>query len=471
MPSVLLIRPLCEGEEPEFAEPLGIERLAGYLLAHGVKDVAVFDRRLYAEERRAGITNENAPGFYDDIKTRYAQGAGPEVIGLSLMTSSDVPDARRIVSRLRSLWPQAVFCAGGVYVTTSPQEAAQVLPLGVQLIHGEGEASLLAFALHGALQARESEPALTSPNEWAVPYRPYPERYARLGCAVNMQTSRGCSGACTFCATPQLPDALRRWQPRDLELVAQEVQTAAQRLSEQWLLPIFNMVDDDFGPLERLEAFAELLTERQITVAFACEMRLASLASQKDLAVRLHNLKNAGLTRVFFGVESVNPQTLQTWHKPSRPLDELPQVLAAFREAQITVQPGYILWHKGQTLEEARKEVAYLHTLGIYSHRAALSRLIVFDGCALAQGNRDIGGFERMDEDAEQFYRSFSANTADLTHAWTQAAIKEPYVAAQAHLTGDTTQLEQVRETLRSINERSYTAFMGEGNSLEGSGA
>ena len=39
MTSVLLIRPLCEGDEPEFAEPLGIERLAGYLRAHGVPDV------------------------------------------------------------------------------------------------------------------------------------------------------------------------------------------------------------------------------------------------------------------------------------------------------------------------------------------------------------------------------------------------------------------------------------------------
>ena len=35
MTSVVLIRPLCAEGEPEFAEPLGIERIAGYLRAHG----------------------------------------------------------------------------------------------------------------------------------------------------------------------------------------------------------------------------------------------------------------------------------------------------------------------------------------------------------------------------------------------------------------------------------------------------
>ena len=138
---VLLIRPLCEGDEPEFAEPLGIERLAGYLRAHGVPEVGVFDRRLYQRERRAGL---GVGSFWDDVRDWAASGA-PDVVGISLMTESDVPDALRVLSRAHAWWPQARLAAGGLFVTTAAAGAARRLPAGVTLLAGEGEATLLAL--------------------------------------------------------------------------------------------------------------------------------------------------------------------------------------------------------------------------------------------------------------------------------------------------------------------------------------
>ena len=124
MPHVLLIRPLCEGDEPEFAEPLGIERLAGYLRAAGAADVTVLDRRLYQQERRAGLARSR---FWDDVREACAERE-PSVVGLSLMTSADVPDALRIISRMRSLYPAARLVAGGLYVTTDPTGCAGTRP-------------------------------------------------------------------------------------------------------------------------------------------------------------------------------------------------------------------------------------------------------------------------------------------------------------------------------------------------------
>lgn len=458
MPSVLLIRPLCEGDEPEFAEPLGIERLAGYLRAYGVGDVRVYDRRLYQAEWRSGIADEFTGGLFDDLRKAYPPGRAPALVGLSLMTSADVPDARRIMSRLGRWWPQATFMAGGVYVTGAPEEAARVLPRGVILQRGEGEAQLLALARATGATGAEAPP-FVSPDDWAIPHRPYPERYAALGCAVNVQASRGCPGACTFCATPLLPKQLRRWQPRDLRLVVDEMQQVAERLAAAGLPPIFNFVDDDFGPLFRLEGLADELGRRRLRVAFACEMRLVSLIGQPALAERLARLREVGLTRVFFGVESLDPATLERWKKPYD-VSALPQVLEAFRTAGITVQPGYILWHAGQTVRGARAEVEGLRRLGIYSHRAALSRLIVFPGCALAHGSIDATGFQSMDAQAEAFCRRFSAKTGDLTRMWTQAAIAEPHAVAEAFLTGDGTRLATLRDALDEANERSFTLFM-----------
>lgn len=450
MPRVLLIRPLCEGDEPEFAEPLGIERLAGYLRAHGIDDVTVLDRRLYQLEQRAGTSRGS---FWGDVRTRFG-AVPPDVVGLSLMTASDVPDGLRILSRIRSWWPRTRLAAGGLFVTSCADEAERRLPKVVTLLSGEGELALLAFARNDPPPAQ----AIPSPDDWAPAYRPVVERYAALGCAVNMQTSRGCPGACAFCATPRLPASLRVWQPRDLGLVVDEVQHEAARLQAAGLPPIFNFVDDDFGPLTRIEALARELGRRHLRIAFALEMRLASLIGQDRLASRLACLHEMGLARVFVGVESLDPRTLRRWHKPYD-LAALPDVLDALSQAGVSVQAGYILWHRDQTVAGALEEVEGLRQLGLYSHRAALSRLIVFAGCALAQDPCDEQGYQRMAPEAEAFYRRFAEESAELAPAWAQAAIAEPHAAAQALLTGDDARLVSIRSELAGVNERSYELF------------
>ena len=291
-----------------------------------------------------------------------------------------------------------------------------------------------------------------------MPWRPDLVRYGALGCAVNVQSSRGCPGQCAFCATPGLPEDLRRWQPRDVALVVDEMEHEAQRLEAAGLPPIFNFVDDDFGPLVRVERLADELEARELRVAFALEMRLASLIGQPWLAERLARLREAGLTRVFVGVESLNPDTLRRWHKPYD-VAALPEVLGALRSAGVAVQAGYILWHKGQTLEGARWEVDALRELGIYSHRAAMSRLIVFRGCALAREGVPAQGFEPLEAEAEDFLRRFSAKTADLADTWARAAIAEPYEAAKAYLGGDGTELLLIRQQFEEANAASYRMF------------
>lgn len=465
MTRVLLIRPLCEGDEPEFAEPLGIERLAGYLLEHNISDVRVVDRRLPIAERRAGIADEGALGFYDMLRSFYHAGIEPQLIGLSLMTATDVPDARRIVNRLRSWWPKAHFVMGGVFVTGAPDAAAAAFPSYVTLLPGEGESSLLDFA-RGFHSLSPSFPQALPPNDWAVPFRPDLKRYAALGCAVNMQTSRGCAGNCAFCATPGLPTDLRRWQPRSLSLVVDEMQHETERLAEAGLPPVFNFVDDDFGSLERLEALAEELDLRRLHVAFACEMRFASLARQPRLALRLQHLHEAGLTRVFFGVESLNAKTLARWRKPVD-VQALPDVLAAFRKANVAVQVGYILWHAHQTVEGACEEVLKLHDLGIYSHRAALSRLITFPGCALLAEGSDAQGFQPMGAREEAFVRRFTKESQSFTGEYIQHLVAEPYQAARAFLTDDDMCVKELQHHIDKVNEQSYRLFMRLGKDLE----
>ena len=454
MPRVLLIRPLCNEAEPEFAEPLGLERLAGYLRAHGIESVGIADRRLCAAQRQHGI---DAPSFWQAVRS-VCELDPPTHVGLTLMTSADVPDALRVVSRLRAYYPQAAFCAGGTYVTTSFGEARRRLPSYVRLERNEGEERLLAW-----VRGSELGSVGLSPNDWAPAYRPYLTRYATLGCAVNLQTSRGCPGTCTFCATPGLPAPYRTWQPRDLRLVAEEIAHETARLGRAGLPPVFNFVDDDFGPLSRVEELARELRQQGLCISFALEMRVASLMGQHGLADRLRALHDAGLTRVFVGIESLNPQTLKAWHKPYD-VGRLEETVVSIREAGISLQSGYIMWHRNQTVEGALAEAEELRRLGLYTHQAAVSRLIVFDGCELAKQSGRGAGFEPMSPEAETFYSQFVRASEGLQKRWVAAAVAEPYLASCALLDRSPNELQKLREELARINDCSYELLRTQGS-------
>ena len=470
MPRVLFIRPLFEGDELEFAEPLGIERLAGYLRERGAAEVTVLDRRLYERERREGLS---ASAFWEDVRAA-CDDAPPDLVCFSLMTAQDVPDALRLHSRLRAWYPRARFQAGGVYVTTATDEVRRRLPRDFSLVRGEGEVPLLdALArIEGEQAGNEDAPTsnedeqVVHPDEWAMAYRPHVERYAALGCAVNVQTSRGCPGACTFCATPLLPHGLGRWRPRSLSLVADELERECRRMEKSGLPPVFNLVDDDFGPLSRLEELASELRKRGLAIAFACEMRLAALVGQPNLARRLQHLREAGLSRLFVGVESLDPQTLKAWRK-TYDLGRLEETVTAIREAGIALQAGYILWHRHQTVEGALAEAAELRRLGLYTHQVAVSRLIVFDGCELARRGSGTG-FEPMEREAETFYGQFVRASGELGERWVKAAVAEPYLASCSALGVRSDDLRKLREELTHINDLSYALLQGDCCDTEG---
>jgi len=370
LPAIALIRPLYEGDESEFQEPLGIERLAGFLEANGEREVRLFDRRLYKEERKeerlSGQSDEDAVTFWADFKQAFPEDSPPDIIGLSVMTAEDVPDSLRLISRLKTHYPQAHFLIGGLFVTTMLELALKRFPADVQLVSCEGEIPLLEAARAAAAQRVAPAEKTTvrdllgepdssmdthlTPNEWAFASRPELERYLTLGCAMSLQSSRGCHGACSFCATPGLPAPYRQWQERSISLVVDEMALLALRVTESGLFPIFNFVDDDFGPLARIEALDLELRRRGLHIAYALQLRASALLGQDRLVERLTKLHQGGFTRVFLGVESLCSRTLEAWRKPYAS-DGLPEVFSALKRAGISAHIGYILWHRDSTVE------------------------------------------------------------------------------------------------------------------------
>ena len=429
---VALVRPLCQGEGLEFQEPLGAEALAGYGRSLGF-DCQVFDRQLDARLGRDALAAIRA---YD-----------PDYLGFSLMSAGEAPDALQLWQLLKQ--PGRRCWAGGLFVTTDWARARALFPEDATLIRGEGEGALAALLLG---QPLPREPL--HPDAWARPSRDRLDQYLGLGGAINLRASRGCGGNCAFCATPGLPGPTHT--PRDIPLVVAEMAALAERYP-----PIFNFVDDDFGPLSRLEALTAALRERGLQAAFSLELRPSQLcqAGLEDLK----RWRGAGLCRIFTGLENLDPATLRRWGKPMDTAAVL-QALGRCRAAGIETAAGYILWHDQSSPEAALAQMAILREQGLLNPKAALSRLILFPGSRLYQalGNEGPARPMALPPRAAAAYRDLAQLLSPLLPLWVQAAGLLPNACCRQHLAGGD-EAERLKKLLAAMDAQCHRAvFQGQ---------
>jgi radical SAM superfamily enzyme YgiQ (UPF0313 family) len=501
-PSIALIRPLHSGDEGEFQEPLGIECVAGYLEEHGYA-VHIFDRRLFEAEG-------DTPAFWAEFTKTTRLVGGFSLVGLSVMTAGDAPDALRIIQRIWASCSEVAFVVGGLYVTTAHQHARTVFPDAVELIRGEGEVPLLAlarrldseFSTYSDAETAQRDSSFSeedsrdqdstcrttattdtilifdtvlTPDKWARPSRPNLSRYAARHCAISLRSARGCNGNCTFCATPNLPAPYRRWMARDVRLVVDEIEYLSARAKREGFLPIFNFIEDDFGSLERVEELDNELRARDLRIAYSLQMRGARLIRQtlplSHLRERLQHLREGGFTRLFIGLESVNQETLTRWNKPldvSMMLD----VLDAFKHAGIQTHIGYILWHAHSTPGSVREEAKTLHDHDLFTAKCALARMIRFPGSAQSlkeeatpvdtvfSAGHSQAHWEPLTNECEQLYARLESHLDPLFRVWARGATLLPYAAAQAHLEDSPEQVEAIERIMSACDEVAYRAVV-----------
>ena len=419
---IALIRPRCDYDEPEFQEPLGAEAVCGFLRAAGL-ECRVFDRLL-------GATAADLEAW------------GPDWVGFSLLTDADLPDALRLLQLLRATGRR--FFAGGLFVTTEPERVRAAFPADASLIRGEGERAVLA------LVTGRDDPGLCTPDDWAFASRDDLGAYLRRGAVIQLRSARGCRGACAFCTTPGRPAEERSFAARSTALVADEM-AALQRAG--WP-PVFNFTDDEFGSAGRVAELISELERRDARAAFSLEMRAAEIV--RTPPEQWKALAAGGLSRIFTGLESFDPETLRRWNKPVSP-EKLLQAVGEMRQSGIVCELGYILWHPDSTPESVRREMEGLLAVGMLSPKSALSRLALFPGSALhtvfgAQGTQ----LAPLRPEALKLYQRWETLLEPLLPLWTRASLLLPGAACRARLYGEDACLCALTGVMARIGETTY---------------
>ena len=253
----------------------------------------------------------------------------PLLCGITFMTSQ-VLEVKRLLDALKSRC-NCKFVAGGVHTSVLPKQSKG---LGFDYcVVGEGEETLLellsAFKAHREptnIAGVWSEGADFIPRKlfedldilplpaWdlaAVSLYEVSQPDARYdlegGACLAISTSRGCQYNCAFCASHSVfGKSHRERSPRS---VVDEI----EMLYRKYGVRKFFLVDESIlGNVARAEEFADEIMKRGLKIFFASSARV----NDPGVNLRtLQKLKQAGMTRVDFGVESGSQRILNDIRK------------------------------------------------------------------------------------------------------------------------------------------------------------
>jgi hypothetical protein len=294
-----------------------------------------------------------------DVVNLIRKHEGFGMVGLVGVQSNQFPRALDIARPLRAAGLQVVI--GGFHVAGClamlPEMQADLqfaLDMGCSLFAGEAEGRIdkvLQDAAAGTLEPiynyLNDLPALESAP---TPYLPSKTIGRTVNHHASFDAGRGCPFQCSFCTIINVQGRKsRRRSPDDVEqLIRQHYADGIRR---------FLITDDNFARNKDWEPIFD---------------RIIELRERDKIDVRLiiqvdtlcHKIPNfiaksarAGVTRVFIGLENINPANLLAAKKRQNKITEYRKMLLAWKNAGVVTYAGYILGFPGDTPASIREDI------------------------------------------------------------------------------------------------------------------
>lgn len=177
---------------------------------------------------------------------------------------------------------------------------------------------------------------------------------------VALESSRGCSSACTFCFLRGYDgkDMQARWRSRNPKTVVDEI----ERCVDDYDVRTFSFRDSNFigpGTQGRRHAIeiAHEISRRNMDISFIIEVRAIDV--DRDL---LNAMIPAGLDTLFVGIESFDDRVLRRFQKPARSRDNI-QACELCIEYGVPMQWGFIMFDQETTHDELAVNVATIRSI------------------------------------------------------------------------------------------------------------
>ena len=192
-----------------------------------------------------------------------------------------------------------------------------------------------------------------------VPFLPKENVARTLGLSTSFDAGRGCPYQCSFCTIINVQGRRSRFRSAD------DVEKLVRMNWAQGVHKFF-ITDDNFARNKDWEA----IFDRLIQLRERDRIPLGLLIQVDTLCHKIPNFiekaRRAGVTRVFIGLENVNPDNLASAKKNQNKITEYRKMLLAWKAQGIITLAGYILGFPADTPESIRRDIAIIqHELPI----------------------------------------------------------------------------------------------------------
>ncbi len=391
--------------------PIGIMTLSAVLKRAG-HDVVLFDQ-----------ANPETP---DEVIVAEVGRRGPDLVGLSFLSTTSYPYAKILARRLRAARPKVKLAFGGVFASLNAERIKRQVPEVDFVCRGDGEQLILDLLdrlddpagvagvtwqeRDGTVRHNPDRPLDRNLDQWPFPDREGLEldfvESMPLDVPVvlsrkrftTMQTSRGCPLPCVFCDIPVFSDG--KWRPRSPAHVVAEM----QQLQRDGYGSVY-FVDDHFllQP-KRIEAICRGVEAAGLTIQWGCEGRVDSSCLGLFPA-----MAKAHCRTLMFGVESGSQKILDRLKK-GQTLAQTETAVARAKQAGIEIVHGFfVVGNPDETEADLRETFRFASRLRVDTF--AFNRLCVYRGTPLWQEYLRRG----LVHDETDWYKYFKCSSIDPT--------------------------------------------------------
>ena len=226
--------------------------------------------------------------------------------------------------------------------------------MGISMFAGEAEGRLEIVLRDAA--ARALKPLYNFMNELPgiagtpVPFLPKDKVERTLGLSSSFDAGRGCPYQCSFCTIINVQGRKSRFRSAD------DVERLVRMNWAQGIHKFF-ITDDNFARNKDWEAIFDRLIELKERHGIPLGLMIQVDTLCHKIPNFIEKSKRAGVTRVFIGLENVNPDNLIAAKKNQNKITEYRKMLLAWKAQNIMTLAGYILGFPADTPESIRRDI------------------------------------------------------------------------------------------------------------------
>jgi radical SAM superfamily enzyme YgiQ (UPF0313 family) len=226
--------------------------------------------------------------------------------------------------------------------------------LGISIFAGEAE-NRLELVLRDAAEGRLApiyNYIADLPGMEGTPAPYLPEQYVArtLGLSTSFDAGRGCPYQCSFCTIINVQGRKSRYR------TANDVENIV-RLNWANGIHKFFVTDDNFARNRGWEAIFDRLIELKENEGIPLGLMIQVDTLCHKIPNFVEKARRAGVTRVFIGLENINPDNLAAAKKRQNKITEYRKMLLAWKAQGVITLAGYILGFPADTPDTIRRDI------------------------------------------------------------------------------------------------------------------